>query len=244
MKYVGLRACRLGAIVLSLGVISCGRSDQIGWTAGERGGQTTDTANVAGADQPGADVARESDPTASGQLPPQMYDTQGLVAEYQRLYESLAPLRARAFQDDEVAAAWEKLLEAADEQILETSEFHRKLIDRREEIIDRMEQAEESAEMVPVAEQMRLAGHLKNIEREMARMRNIEIQQPAFKPLMLQFHALLYEKMRELEPEREAEINRMEQVGQQLILVSEPPPRNPVLPLEIPEAPGSQGDGG
>lgn len=139
-----------------------------------------------------------------------------ILVEYHTLALALASLRDRAFADEELSAQWAEFTADVDGRILENSEFHRKLVARQDEIIGRMETATERGELVPVEEQRELAAHLENIRTEMSRVRSLEIQSPEFAPRLAALQAATYDRMRELEPERTPEIDRIEELGKQL----------------------------
>ena len=210
----------LGWLALLALAVGCGRSESGGSAAeGDPGGEQLAAASDSGA-RP---------------LPMDMVNAEELARQHGELYETLAPLRQLTFADEEVQTEWAVLLEDVNAAILENSEFHRKLMARWEEIIARVEKARETHGPLPRSEQAQLAANLQNIQTEMARVRAVELQQPEFFPRLLDFNRLIYDKMRQLEPEREAEVNRLEQLAEQLMMVTPVPQRGRFLALSLPE---------
>ncbi len=241
-KRIGDTSGRLGGclagVLIVLGVGGCGRSENIGWASRQQPDGESDAeaaAEEAAAEATGGGSDASSRVSGQAQLPVDLLDPPALAAEYQQLFQSLSPLRERALAADEVAAAWSDLIQAVHARVVENSEFHSKLMERRAEIVARLENAKASGEVVPVAEQLELATNLKNIQTEMARVRAIELQQPEFAPQFFGFQAMVFDKMRGMEPERAAEIDRLQELGAELLTFAPPAERNPILPLRFPD---------
>ncbi len=193
-----LAALALGACVSSDSSASSSQRDASGQSSFAAG--DSEAAN-AGAADPGTVSEAEK---------------QAIAVEYHTLAQSLASVRDRALADEGLSARWAEFTADVDSRILENSEFHRKLVERQDEIIARMEDATEKGEVVPVEEQRELATHLGNIRTEMSRVRSLEIQSPEFATRLAALQTATYQKMRELEPESTPEIDRIEELGNQL----------------------------
>ena len=202
----------IAARLLSVGVIAaagaCGRSENVGWT--DR-------------DQPGGGAAvRETQASAAGErAAPETVvggsDTLGIEqAEYQRLARDLEPLRTRALAEPDIQALSEEVEAALDEELAKSSDFFRKLIERKHLIEARFREAQARGETLSSGEQDTLSFHYYNIYRELAPYRDRLFQRPEYAQRLREFQAALFEKMRDLEPSRVTEIVRMEELGLQL----------------------------
>lgn len=183
-------------VVLMGAADACGRSDNIGWADRER----PDRDRTSGG------------PTASGQpaaVSPEM-------AEYQRVVRSLEALRVRALEDETLATRWTTLLSAVDSRVAQIDEFHRKLVERQYEIEVRFAEAENSGVEIAEEERALLMQQYQNVQRTLGGPRNAVFAQPQFAQELEAFQVALYRKMRDLEPQRAAEVDRLEFLTKQL----------------------------
>lgn len=209
---------------------ACGRSENVGWADRE----LPDTAG-ARSDLAGQQASRSA-PSSSEEL----------MQEYQRLTRSLAQVHMEAMADSELAARWAELNRDVEARIVQNSGFHRGLLERRaeiERIIEGRQQGSPEQELSD-AEVAELARHYRNIQMEMARVRNLEFQKPEFSERASEFLEALYDRMREIAPGKAAELDRMLELETQLMAAAEstppvpgmqPAPNKNVVPMVPPE---------
>ncbi len=203
--------------VLILGVMSCGRSEQIGWADRQRPESPATPATAEGVSPEvgeSADTSREA-----------------LTTEYEQLARGLARVHAEAMEDPEIAAEWSALKTDADAWIYANSEFHRKLAERQAEIQNIMEESKRSVERLDPEQENELARNFQNIQLEMGRKRSEVLRKPEFARRTREFQAALYERMRQLQPALNPEINRMEEL--ELLLYTGEGATPPIRGLEI-----------
>lgn len=138
-------------------------------------------------------------------------EAQALTQEYQRLSGSLQQVVMQALAEPELESAWSDMIADADAGILARSAFHRGLQTRRQEI-ERLMQQPDTMSPERQAELMR---NYRNIQLEMARIRNEEFRKPAFADRYLEFQRSLFARMKQLAPERGAEIDRLLEIEEQ-----------------------------
>lgn len=204
---------RISASALVLGTVwtsvaACGRSENIGW---------------AGRDIPDSVAAHGAAVESLIEARAAQTDADAVVQEYQRLSSSLRQVQMEALADSEFSQRWNALVDEADAAILARSAFHRGLQDRRLEIERLMQQPD----TLSAERQGELAQNYRNIQLEMARIRNEEFRKPAFADRFLEFQRALFAKMRQLAPDRAAEINRLLEIEEQAFVPLEP---NPPVP--------------
>ncbi len=188
-------------IVLLGAADACGRSDSIGWADRERPGRDRTSAGQAA-----------SGPAARG--PTEAISPQ--LAEYQRVAKSLQGLRLKAMEDETLAARWTTLLSEVDSRVAQMDELKRGLVDRQYEIEVRFAEAEESGEQIAEEERTLLMQQYQNVQSTLGGPRNEVFAQPEFARALENFKAALYRKMRDLEPQRAAEVDRLESLTEQL----------------------------
>lgn len=209
----GLAACLVfGASLAAL--VACERSESVGWADRERPDSLA----------PPRTGAPSTSPSPSEQAPPGGPDA--MVLEYRQLALALDTLRQQAMQVDEaLAAEWNRLMADVEARIAGSSEFHRGLIARRAEIEARWTEARQTGVPIPPEEQQTLVRHYTNIRAELSRMHNEMFQQ--YPELAARFQALqqrTFVRMRELEPDRAAEIDRVEELESLLLRAQSPNP--------------------
>ncbi len=192
---------RISASALVLGTVwtsvaACGRSENIGW---------------AGRDIPDSVAAHGAAVESLIEARAAQTDADAVVQEYQRLSSSLRQVQMEALADSEFSQRWNALVDEADAAILARSAFHRGLQDRRLEIERLMQQPD----TLSAERQGELAQNYRNIQLEMARIRNEEFRKPAFADRFLEFQRALFARMRQLAPDRAAEINRLLEIEEQ-----------------------------
>jgi hypothetical protein len=182
----------LSIAVSLLALASCGRSEDVGWSGREQ------------SDSAGADAAQ---PAGLGVEDPEL--------EYQRLGAILEPVSQEAMLDETLMADWQQLLADVETAIIQNSSFHQGLMQRKQEIEARFQEVEETGEEMSEEERATLTRHYTNIQLEMGRQREEDLK-GAFIDRYMEFKARLFDKMRELEPNLVAEINRFEELDWQL----------------------------
>lgn len=192
---------RISASALVLGTVwtsvaACGRSENIGW---------------AGRDIPDSVAAHGAAVESLIEARTAQADADAMVEEYQRLSSSLRQVQMEALADSEFSQRWNALVDEADAAILARSAFHRGLQDRRLEIERLMQQPD----TLSAERQGELAQNYRNIQLEMARIRNEEFRKPAYADRFLEFQRALFARMRQLAPDRAAEINRLLEIEEQ-----------------------------
>jgi hypothetical protein len=188
----------LGAIV-ALG--SCGRSQEVGWADREM------------PDSVKSDTLVEE--------PVQAFDPEG---EYRMLANQLGPVLSAAMSEEGLRQRYRALTAAVDEAAADESEFYRGLVNRREEIEARFAEAEETGVAIPDDERAQLLYNYQNIEQELGRYRDYELQAGDFKDRFWEFKLALFERMRELAPEQVLEIDRLEELERLRPADAPPPP--------------------
>jgi DNA anti-recombination protein RmuC len=175
---------------------ACGRSENIGW---------------AGRDIPDSVAAFAAAVESLRDERAAQAEVSALTQEYQQLSGSLQQVQMQALSEPEFSRQWNDLVNEADAAILARSAFHRGLQDRRLEIERIMQQPDTLSE----ERQGELAQNYRNIQLEMARIRNEEFRKPAIANRFLEFQRALFARMRELAPERRADIDRLLEIEEQ-----------------------------
>ena len=204
------------AAVVAGGALACGRSENIGWSDRE---QPEDVRRRLAAIQSDSTLQTDAAESSEGEA---------VRREYNRLGQSLRELQVRAMAEAGLQDRWDELLSDVDEAIAEKSPFHVDILERRSEIESLyMESQKPGGEGLSQDEVMQLAQYYRNIDIELARVRNIELRRPEFAIRYLSLQSELFDKMRELEPRRAVDINRLEQLEQIMLLSQGPPPEEP-----------------
>ncbi|MGD8868982.1 MAG: hypothetical protein PVI01_15240 [Gemmatimonadales bacterium] len=189
----------------------CGRSEDIGW---------------ADRDLPDSVAARGAKMDSLVQEQAVQAEADALSQEYQQLSGSLQPVLMQALAEPEFEDAWNAMVADADAAILGRSAFHRGLQTRRQEIERKMQEPD----TLSPERQTELMRNYRNIQLEMARIRNEEFRKPAFADRFMEFQRRLFAKMKELAPERSADIDRLLEIEEKAF-----------VPLDtMPPVPGMQ----
>ena len=193
---------------------TCGRSENIGWAdreIPENAGQRAADQQAAGQNQ--ADL---------------QIDLQVVAQEYNSLGQTLVDLQKTAMADPELSAQWGILVAEVDAIVIENSSFHRGLAERRTEIESRLAASERGeGESLSPEELAELEQYHRNIQMEMARIRREAFQGTEFSGRYLDLQAALYEKMKELDPSRARDIDRLQQLEWQLYFAQQTQPQGP-----------------
>lgn len=214
MRYIGSSGATVVELALCVFLAACGRSEKVGWADGRP--------------PEGGDGAAGAEATAEAQQP-DAEDAEARVRSYEQLTRTLAPVREQAMRDPEIAAEWERISGDVDQWVLAGSDFHRKLVERREYIESLIGEGVEPPDSLTAEQRAELARHYWNIQAEFTRARNYELLRPRFLPRFKEFRKALFGKMREIAPSRSAEITRMEELEEQLVTAR---PESPVGGLE------------
>jgi hypothetical protein len=134
--------------------------------------------------------------------------------EYIRLSTELSSLMQAAMADEQLQAEYQALIADVDEGVAEKSSFYRGLIDRREEIEARFAEVEEEGKVMTERERGELRMHYRNILYELGRIREYELQAGDFKDQFWEFKVKLFDRMRELAPERAPDIDKLQELEQ------------------------------
>ena len=210
-QYAKKVACGTLVVWLAASAVSCGRSENVGWADREA------------PDRPGRSPSTQEG--AWGQMEPAV---QVDPEEYARLSESLDDVQMAVMADSQVMAYWSALVREVDEVILMNSAFHRNLMERLNEIEALVSASEQpGGESLSRGQLAELGRNHRNIQREMARARSEVFQTPEYSPRYLAFQAELYDRMRQLEPSRAEDIDRLERMEKQNFLNQQEPPPVP-----------------
>jgi len=213
-QYVKKIAGGLLVVWLAVSLASCGRSESIGWAEREK-------PDSAGQGVVSQQATQQPQTEAEERL-------QEVVEEYRGVARTLAGLQQTAMADPDLSARWGALVADVDAAILTNSKFHRELAERRSEIEDRISAHERGEGESLSEEQLReLARHHRNIQMEMARMRSNAFEQPEFVERYLELQAALYEKMKQLDPSRAEDIDRLAQLEAELYELQKLQPDGP-----------------
>jgi len=194
-------------------LLACERSESVGWADREGPGSVA----------PPRTGAASSSPSPSEQAAPG--SPSAIVLEYQQLAMALDTLRQRAMADEVLAAEWSRLQADVEARIAEGSAFHRELIARRAEIEARWVEAQETGVPIPREELQQLIEHYSNIRAEFSRARNQLLEEdPELAARLIALQRRMFDKMRELEPARAAEIDRVEELENLLFRRQSPLP--------------------
>jgi hypothetical protein len=201
-QYVKKVAFGTLALWLAASAASCGRSENVGWSNREAPDSADPSANAVdgawGQPEPALEVDQE---------------------EYARLAESLSEVQMAVMADSQVMAYWSDLVTEVDQMVLANSVFHRGLIERLAEIEALVDASEQPGGESLSAEQLaELGRHHRNIQREMARARSQVFKTPEYSPRYLAFQAELYDRMRQLDPTKIEDINKLEKLERQYFL--------------------------
>ncbi len=191
----------LAALLIAVG--GCGRSENVGWADREMPDS-----------MPRGERELAAGAAARQEVPPT--EREGLEREHQQLARSLSSLQRAAMADSQLAATWQALDADLEARLKETSEFHRQLLVRRDEIEARLAAASEGAQGLTDAERMELDRYYQNIEAELARKQRFQVREPEFAGRFAAFRTALFEKMRELDPARREQIDRLEMLDRLL----------------------------
>lgn len=150
-------------------------------------------------------------------------EADAVAQEYQQLTSSLQQVLMQALAQPDLETAWNAIVSDADAAILARSAFHRGVQTRRQEI-ERLMQRPDTLSEERQAELMR---NYRNIQLEMARIRNEEFRKPAFADRYIQFQRELFARMKQLAPERGAEIDRLLEIEEQAFVPEDTTPPVP-----------------
>lgn len=222
-----LRANAILAAVVAIGALACGRSENVGWSEGEQPEGVRRRM-----------AAIQSDSMLQTDAAEQPSEGEAVRREYNRLGQSLRELQMRVMAEADLTDRWNELISDVDEAIAVSSPFHVDVLERRSEIEELyIESQKPGGQGLSQEEVTQLAQYYRNIEIELARVRNIELRRPEFAVRYLSLQAELFARMRELEPRRAADINRLEQLEQIMLLSQGPPPEGPGMGV-LPTPPG------
>jgi hypothetical protein len=187
--------------VLSIGVVwisgfACGQSEDIGW---------------ANREMPDSVTARAAATDSLVQQQATQAAADAVAEEYRQLSASLQQVLMQALSEPDLESGWNAIVAEADAAILSRSAFHRGLQARRQDI-ERLMQQPDTLSAERQAELMR---NYRNIQLEMARVRNEEFRKPEFADRFIRFQRALFARMKELAPERSADIDRLLEIEEQ-----------------------------
>jgi hypothetical protein len=203
-------------LALALTALSCGRSDNVGWANREQPDSAArEAARQAATPSPSADTTQSE---------------VARVEEYQRLIQALSSVQMEVMSDPTISGLWNRLVADIDAAILSRSDFHRQLIARRDEIDSLVASSQRpGGEELSRDRLLELGRYYRNIQVEMARVRNQELHKPEFRERYAAFQAALFAKMRELAPDRAAEVDRLEQLDVERFLAMDTVPQVPSM---------------
>lgn len=193
----------LMVLLLSLG---CGQSENIGWADRERPDPGDATGSATGSED-------------AAQPPATPLDQGGHVrkeAEYRELANALEPLRQLALAEPDIAMLSNELNSALEAEVSSGSAQLRALIERRRGIERRLREAQEAGRPIPAEEQQVLAVQYRNIQAQLGPAFSELLRRPEYAERLGRLQAALFAKMRELGPQRSAEIDRMQALGAEL----------------------------
>ncbi len=195
------RYSKIAVVALIPGVVwtfaaACGRSENIGWS---------------GREMPDSVAAHAAAVESLMEEQAARAEVIRMQQEYAQLSGSLQELQKQVLSEPEFNRQWNALVDAADAAILARSAFHRGLQDRRLEIERLMQQTDTLSD----ERQAELAQNYRNIQLEMARIRNEEMRKPAFADRYLDFQRALFARMRELAPDRARDIDRLLEIEEE-----------------------------
>jgi len=215
-EYVKKLAGGLLVIGLAGPLVSCGRSENIGWADREK-------PDAVGQGTASQQTGQESPADSDERL-------QALVEEYRRVARTLVELQQTAMADPDLSSRWGALVADVDAEIIGNSSFHRQLAERRTEIVNRLDAHERGEGESLSSEQLaELGRHHRNIQMEMARMRSRVFQEPKFAERYLELQAALYEKMKQLDPSRSEDIDNLARLESELYELQKSKPDVPAL---------------
>jgi len=133
-----------------------------------------------------------------------------VLIAYEALVDSLEPLRLRAFEDSAVALRWDEIQRSMEQYLSENNPQMRAFIERKYAIEDRFRRAQQGQEVLPDSEAAALFEDWQAIQWRLLQENNQLLAQREFALRVAAFQAGLYQRMRELEPARAAEIDSLE----------------------------------
>jgi hypothetical protein len=152
--------------------------------------------------------------TADAQAESSVAERSPVWDEYQALVRSLEPLRVRAFADPEIERSWDQLVAEVDERLAAEDEFYRDLIEQERQIEERF--AAEGANPPTDEERAELISLYQSIQLRLGGERNRLFRQTELGAELQAFQGRVYQRMRELNPARAADIDRLEQLTLEL----------------------------
>jgi hypothetical protein len=204
-----------------LTMMGCGRSENVGW-----GDDEADASGSVAEQQAGIQDTAEGSPAAGdrggqaqgpGAASGEMQEAQALMREYQSLSQSLEPVQEQAMADPEIRAGWDSLDADVRERMLAENPAMGQLFQRAEQIQARVAQAEQSGEELGQEERAQLAQQWQSIQSTLSQARAQVYRSPEFVDRLDSLRDEVYTRMRQLEPGRTEDIDRMQTISERLV---------------------------
>ncbi|NIR42625.1 MAG: hypothetical protein GWN51_00515 [Gemmatimonadetes bacterium] len=179
-------------------LVACERSADVGW-----------------ANREGREAAPQGDTAASGASngsAPEAASNWARGDEYERLGRSLSSVLRSAREEEEMRERHAALVAEVEDAVAEKSSFYRGLMDRKEEIEARFAEVEESGEPLSDEERAKLLYQYRNINYEIMRIVEYELQAGDFRDEFWEYKLTVFERMRELAPARIDDIDRLQEL--------------------------------
>ncbi len=169
-----------------------------------------------GSENSGGAAETAEDLTADAQAGASVAARSPVWDEYRALVRSLGPLRVRAFADPEIERSWDQLAAQVDERLAAEDEFYRDLLEQERQIEARFAETAEGGNPPTDEERAELISLYESIQNRLGGERNRLFRQTELGAELQAFQGKVYQRMRELNPARVADIDRLEELTLEL----------------------------
>ncbi len=143
----------------------------------------------------------------------QMDEGQQLYLQYSLLNQQLQELQQQALSDDKIAEQGQALNDKINSIVKSNHADAEQLMSQRDQIIDDFQKAKDAGNQ---EKQMELQGEYKEVNQKIELYQNEVVQQPEIQSEVMNFEQVVLNKMKELNPDVETMINRLQNLRSEL----------------------------
>lgn len=143
----------------------------------------------------------------------QMDEGQQLYMQYSILNQQLQELQQQALSDDKIAEQGQALNDKINSIVISNHPDAEQLMSQRNQIIEDFQKAQETENQ---EKQMELQGQYQQVNQKIELYQNEVVQQPEIQSEVMNFELVVMNKMKELNPDVETMINRLQNLRSQL----------------------------
>lgn len=143
----------------------------------------------------------------------QMDEGQQLYLQYSLLNQQLQELQQQALSDNKIAEQGQALNDKINSIVKSNHADAEQLMSQRDQIIDDFQKAKDAGNQ---EKQMELQGEYKEVNQKIELYQNEVVQQPEIQSEVMNFEQVVLNKMKELNPDVETMINRLQNLRSQL----------------------------